>query len=65
MELGLRPVNLNIITTATIFFKFTFKLPEILDYATQLTTISAGTIGNFRVYNSSSKLPLNFSPTLP
>ncbi|XP_065906237.1 F-box and leucine-rich repeat protein 13-like [Dysidea avara] len=59
VELELRPLNFNIITPVIYS-----NIECLIDYAT-LTNIPTGTTANFRACNKSSKVPLNFSPTLP
>ena len=58
-ESQFRPPSFNVISPIG------YSPEKLVDYATQLTTISTGTTANFKVYKRSSKVPLNFSPTLP
>ncbi|XP_065908136.1 uncharacterized protein [Dysidea avara] len=59
-ESQFRPPSFNVIVPAD------YQSTKLLvDYAAQPTIISTGTTANFKVYNSYSKVPLNFSPTLP
>ena len=60
-ESQFRPPNLNV----TVLTDLVWSTEELMDYATQLTTIPTGTTANFKLYIRSSKVPLNFSPTLP
>ena len=59
-ESQFRPPSFNVIVPTDFF-----GTEKLVDYATQLTTICTGTTANFKVYKRSSKVPLNFSPTLP
>ena len=59
-ESQFRPPSFNVIVPAD------YQSTKLLvDYTAQPTIISTGTTANFKVYNSYSKVPLNFSPTLP
>ena len=55
-----RPPSFNVIVPAD------YQSTKLLvDYAAHPTIIPTGTTANFKLYNSYSKVPLNFSPTLP
>ena len=55
-----RPSNVNVIVPV-----YYYGIECLLDYTTRLKSTPACVTANFRVYNRSSKIPLNQSTTLP
>ena len=61
-EAGFKPPRLNVVVP---FFSSRCCVVDYVNCSSSLTAIPTGTIANFRLYDGSGKVPLNFSSTLP